>query len=81
MEPSERVVESVLLTEDEYDNLVAAREAMYGDRASEVDLSHVISLLALAETRRCEEREAEEARMFDGTETALPETVNQEYPR
>lgn len=81
MEPSERVVESVLLTEDQYENLVAARESMYGDKAGEVDLSHVISLLARQETQRIESQEIDDEKMFDGTETVVAPDVNHETPR
>lgn len=66
MAPPEPVVEVVGLSEDQYANLLEAREAMYGDDASEIDLSHVISLLAKQETARAE---------------TPPQSLNQETPR
>ena len=56
MDSSERISESVLLTEEQHHNLLKARKAMYEDAAEGISLAHTISVLAKQETARTEEQ-------------------------
>lgn len=49
-------VHALLLQSEQYKQLVEARKAMYGERASEVSLASVIALLAQQEIARQEDR-------------------------
>lgn len=71
-------VHALLLKNDQYELLVEARQAMYGEQAAEVSLASVIALLAKEELAR--NKNPDEEVMFDGTEEAEYD-VNEEYPR
>ena len=73
-------VHALLLKSDQYELLVEAREAMYGDRAAEVSLASVIALLAQEEVAR--NGDADTDALMDGmAEGEVPYDIDEEYPR
>lgn len=47
-------IHALMLKEDQYESLVEAREAMFGDDADTVTLGHTVALLARQEINRDE---------------------------